>query len=298
MKVLIVDDSKATLEIVRRALERYSYRRLYIKKASTAIDALSIIGSWHPNIVLTDWHMPDMSGLMLVQEIDKRDMGIKIGMVTTVDDEEEIGKAEKAGANFVLSKPFEDNDLHKKLKPLVRSIEDSEIIPGSNMGPKDDWALPRLSQLEKNIQRTINPNLRLSTIKKQKFDESKLPCLMAVFEDSVLKKPKVVGLLDIYAICTFSKRNSSITDEQMHAAVHNNNVTKEMIDACQDVLGKSAITFIDKHTRRSLKLKNVSFIPENFDKLEVMYAKEDDKRLDFACQIDMLAQGKVTLVAF
>ncbi|MCL9782906.1 response regulator [Vibrio sp. S4M6] len=297
MKVLIVDDSKATLEIVRRALEKYSYRRLYIKKAATAVEALSVIGSWQPQIVLTDWHMPDMSGLMLVQEIDKRKMGIKIGMITTVDDEDEIDKAEKAGASFVLSKPFEDADLHKKIKPLVRSIEEEEIVPATNAS-KDDWALPRLPQLEKNLQRAINPNVRISPIKKQLFDESKVPCLMAVFEDSVLKKPKVVALLDVYAICVFSKRNTSITDEQLQLAIHKSNVCKEMVDTCQDVLDKSAITFVDKHTRRSLKLKNVSFIPENFNKLEVMFAKDGDKRLDFACQIDMLAQGKVTLVAF
>ncbi|MGC9461887.1 response regulator, partial [Vibrio genomosp. F10 str. 9ZD137] len=40
MKVLIVDDSKATLEIVRRSLEKYPYMRLSINKADSGADAL------------------------------------------------------------------------------------------------------------------------------------------------------------------------------------------------------------------------------------------------------------------
>lgn len=297
MRVLIVDDSKATLEIVRRALEKYRYRRLYIKKASAAIEALSLIGSWHPHIVLTDWHMPDMTGLMLVQEIEKRKLNIQVGMITTVDDKEEINSAERAGAKFVLSKPFEDADLHKKIKPMVRQLEQSEIVPNQSVA-KDELALPKLSQLEKSFQRSINQNLRMSTIKVQAFDESKLPCLMAVFEDSINKKPKVVALLDVYMICICAKRNKKITDAQLHAAVHQNAVSKEMVDACHEVLDKAAIAFVDRHTRKSLSLKNVSFVPDHFAKLEVMYAKDAKKREDFSCQFDVMAQGKITLVSF
>lgn len=63
MKILIVDDSKATLEIVRKALLGFGYRRLSIEKTNCAREALEKMAHWRPDIVLTDWHMPDMSGL-------------------------------------------------------------------------------------------------------------------------------------------------------------------------------------------------------------------------------------------
>ena len=51
MKILLVDDSAATLEIIRRGLVRFRYRKLLIKKAQSAKEALSSSKSPFPNIV-------------------------------------------------------------------------------------------------------------------------------------------------------------------------------------------------------------------------------------------------------
>lgn len=99
MKILIVDDSRATLEIVRKALQSFGYRRLSIEKTNSATQALETIEQWQPDIVLTDWHMPDMTGLALVETVSQRYPQIKITMITTVDDEAQIAQAKAAGAS-------------------------------------------------------------------------------------------------------------------------------------------------------------------------------------------------------
>ncbi|MCG6418186.1 response regulator, partial [Vibrio fluvialis] len=43
---------------------------------------------------------------------------------------------------------------------------------------------------------------------------------------------------------------------------------------------------------------SVSFVPEAFDKLKVLFSKPADKRLDFSCQLGEMEQGKITLVGF
>ena len=149
MKILIVDDSRATLEIVRRGLESFGYCRLSIKKTNSPVDALKLTEEWSPDILLTDWYMPDMTGLDLIKAVVELGLEIKIGMITTVDDEAQIKEATSAGARFVLHKPFEDSELHRCLLPLVQGVEESKQALDSIVEVQKELALPKLTQLEK-----------------------------------------------------------------------------------------------------------------------------------------------------
>lgn len=298
VKILIVDDSKATLEIVRRGLESFDYCRLSIKKACSAREALELAQEWHPEIVLTDWYMPEMSGLSLTKELMKLGEDIKVGMITTVDDQLQIKQAMQAGASFVLTKPFEDTELHKNLLPLVQGAEESHKTLDTSSEVQKELALPKLSQLEKLLQREIGDQLALASIVPQPFDDSKVPCLLAVYEDSATQRPRAVAMLDIQAICVLAQGGRSVSVEEIHQAQQSKLVGKAMLDACQNVLSRSALAFLDSQTRKSLRLKSVSYIPEEFDKLKTLYGKEADKRVDFCCQFGEMAEGKVTLVGF
>ncbi|MGF1752185.1 response regulator [Vibrio makurazakiensis] len=298
MKILIVDDSKATLEIVRRALENFGYRRLSIEKTDNAFEALEKIEHWQPEIVLTDWHMPDMSGLELVEAVSDKFPAIKIAMVTTVDDEEQIALAHSAGASFVLSKPFDDEDLHQKLLPLVQGAEDNQFELEQIVEVQQELALPKLSQFEKLLKKVVHEDIELHNIRQQEFDETKLPFLMAIYGDGETQKPRAVAILDIYAVCVFSSENPDISEEELQKTIHNKVISKAIFETCQQTLDKSALAFLDSNSRKSLRLKNTSFVPSAFDKLKVLFAKPADKRVDFSCQLKGMAQGKVTIVGF
>ncbi|MET1279892.1 response regulator [Vibrio navarrensis] len=298
MKILIVDDSRATLEIVRKALQSFGYRRLSIEKTNSATQALETIEQLQPDIVLTDWHMPDMTGLALVETVSQRYPQIKIAMITTVDDEAQIAQAKAAGASFVLSKPFDDEALHRKLLPLVQGAEESEKALDALVEVQKELALPKLSQLEKLLKKVVHSEIELNNIRLQQFDDSKVPCLIAIYEDGETQKPRAVAVLDIYAVCVLASANPHISPEQLSQAVHKKMVSKAILDTCQRVLDKSSLAFLDSLTRKSLRLKSVSFAPQAFDKLKVLFNKEADKRVDFSCQLQQMAQGKITLVGF
>lgn len=298
MKILIVDDSKATLEIVRRGLESFGYCRLSIKKTCDAREAITIAQEWHPDIVLTDWYMPEMTGLILIEELMKLGDEIKIGMITTVDDQLQIKQAKQAGASFVLSKPFEDAELHRLLLPLVQGAQESQKTLDSIGEVQKELALPKLTQLEKLLQRELGDKLTLTNLAPQSFDDSKIPCLLAVYEDSATQRPRAVAMLDLQAICVLSHTARTVSSDDIAQAQQSQLVGKAMLDACHKVLSLSALAFLDSQTRKSLRLKNVSFIAEEFDKLKTLYGKEADKRVDFSCQFGEMAEGKVTLVGF
>ena len=298
MKILIVDDSKATLEIVRRALEEFGYRRLSIQKTNSAKQALKLIESWKPDILLTDWHMPEMTGLKLIAAIKSRYPQIKSAMITTVDDDRQIEQALAEGACFVLSKPFEDQELHRALLPLVQGLEDDELLLETENGVQAELALPKLSQLAKLLSKEIGVAVVVNNILIQQFDDTKIPCLLAVYEDRENQRIKAVAMLDVYAVCVLAQGSNKVLEADLQQAIHNKMVPKQIIDQCRLVLDRTSIAFLDSNSRKSLRLKSVNFIAKPFDKLETLYQKDAASRLDFSCQSGQMAQGKITVVGF
>ncbi|MBD1581922.1 response regulator [Pseudoalteromonas sp. S16_S37] len=297
MKILIVDDSQATLEIVRRALQNFGYRKLFIRKANSVKTALREIGNWQPDIVLTDWYMPDMSGLTLLQAIKKRQLNMTVAMITTVDEKSQIDEALRAGARFVLSKPFSDQQLHDQLLPLVQGTEESQVML-EEVEINGELALPKLAQLERLIHKHVDKDMVIQSIKPQYFDETKVPCVMAMYEDPNNQKIRAVGLLDVYATCILASSHHKIDSQEIYQAIHQNILSNDILESCQQTLNATAFAFLDKRTRMSLRVKAVKFIGTPFKKLESLYNTPLDSRIDFSCQREGMALGKVLLVGF
>lgn len=119
MNILIVDDSKAMRMIVLRTLRQAGYGDHDVQEATNGREALEAIQLAPPDLVLTDWNMPEMSGLELVQTITDRELPIKVGMITSQGTAEMRQQAKNAGALFLLSKPFTADSFREALEPLL-----------------------------------------------------------------------------------------------------------------------------------------------------------------------------------
>jgi two-component system chemotaxis response regulator CheY len=121
MKILIVDDSKAMRMIVMRVVRQAGYGdNNILKEAADGAEALSSISTEEPNLILSDWNMPRMNGLELLQEVRKRQRPIPFGFVTTEYSQEMRDIALQAGADFLLAKPFAAEDLSRALDSIFR----------------------------------------------------------------------------------------------------------------------------------------------------------------------------------
>ncbi|MFK3863220.1 response regulator [Pseudoalteromonas rhizosphaerae] len=238
------------------------YRKLLIEKANNAKSALTLIGSWHPDIVLTDWHMPDMCGVTLLRAIKQRQLNIIVAMLTTVDEKSQIEEVISFGASFVLSKPFTDAQLHDKLSPLFQLVENKEVIP-NKIELSSDLALPKLSQLWLFMR---------------------------------IQKVRAIAILDIYAACVMASGYSSLSAEDISNSILSGVVTNTALSACKKALTETAFAFLDKRTRVSLQIKTVKVITTHFRKLTLLYKMPAEKRIDFSCQLEGMAQGKIMLV--
>ena len=106
MEFLIVDDSKAMRSMVMRAVKAAGYADATYREAGNGAEALSAIRARQPDVVLSDWNMPEMSGFELVQAVRTEGHRVRIGLVTSEADPALHAQAKAAGAMFVLCKPF------------------------------------------------------------------------------------------------------------------------------------------------------------------------------------------------
>jgi two-component system, chemotaxis family, chemotaxis protein CheY len=116
MKILVVDDSKAMRMIVKRALASTSaYAGADIVEACDGREALGLIGSEQPDVVLSDWNMPEMTGIELLESLQAQGTTVTFGFVTSESTPEMYDRAMAAGARFLVTKPFTADSLERAL---------------------------------------------------------------------------------------------------------------------------------------------------------------------------------------
>lgn len=106
MKILIVDDSKAMRMIVMRTLRQAGYGDHTLIEASNGVEALDIVSKQSPDLILSDWNMPEMNGLELLKSLRAAGNQVKLGFVTSEGTAEVRDTAVAAGALFFVTKPF------------------------------------------------------------------------------------------------------------------------------------------------------------------------------------------------
>jgi len=119
MKVLIVDDSKAMRMIVTRTLKKTGLGDLTIVEATNGSEALEVIDSEKPELVLSDWNMPEMNGIELLEKVRESGNEVTFGFITSESSAETKALAIATGASFVITKPFTADSMEMTLSAAI-----------------------------------------------------------------------------------------------------------------------------------------------------------------------------------
>ena len=106
MKILIADDSQAMRRIVVRSLRQAGFEGHELVEAENGKQALDIAQTQGPDLILSDWNMPEMNGLELLHATREAGAFVKFGFVTSESTPEMRALAHQAGALFLIAKPF------------------------------------------------------------------------------------------------------------------------------------------------------------------------------------------------
>ncbi len=134
-KVLVADDSPVYRKLIEYAFSDQRYTVLYAKNGRQAVD---LIAQHQPALVITDWVMPDITGIELCRHIRGHAQTVYtyVIMLTSMSDKDKIVSGLSAGADDYLTKPFHAEellarvgvgrrfvDLHREIEAKNRQLE-------------------------------------------------------------------------------------------------------------------------------------------------------------------------------
>ena len=119
MKVLVAEDFAVMRKIAVDMLKELQFGQ--ISEAEDGGKALDILNEEVHDLVLTDWNMPNMSGMELLKAIRQDDKlkGIKVLLVTSEAKKDQVIEAAKAGVNGYIVKPFTIDELSRKINKVL-----------------------------------------------------------------------------------------------------------------------------------------------------------------------------------
>lgn len=128
IKVLVVDDQPLMRDFIRYMLKSYGYTDLH--QASNGVEALRSIRSNPIDLIITDWNMPNMTGIELLKIIrsDAELFSKAVLMVSDEDSSEKVLYAIEEGVNGFLKKPFSQIELIERLRQVIELMNNPSPI--------------------------------------------------------------------------------------------------------------------------------------------------------------------------
>lgn len=118
--VLIVDDDPKLLKMLQRTLV---YEGLNVLTATNGLEALPLVQSQQPDMIVVDWMMPKMDGLSFIQRLRDEEDGTMVLMLTARDAIENRVEGLESGADDYLVKPFAPAELVARVHAMLRRVE-------------------------------------------------------------------------------------------------------------------------------------------------------------------------------
>ncbi len=119
MNVLIVDDYKTMLRIIRNLLKQLEFDN--VEEATDGAEALAKLRAGNFGLVISDWNMEPMTGLDLLKEVrsDSRLKNLPFIMITAESKTENVVAAKQAGVSNYIVKPFNAETLREKIEKVL-----------------------------------------------------------------------------------------------------------------------------------------------------------------------------------
>jgi two-component system phosphate regulon response regulator PhoB len=137
--ILVVEDEPAIQELISYNLELAGHQTL---RAESAEQALEMVQSALPDLVVLDWMLPGMSGIEFARRLraDKRTRTVPLIMLTARADEQDKLAGLETGADDYLTKPFSPRELNARVKAVLRrrapqATDDTVEIAGLKLDP-------------------------------------------------------------------------------------------------------------------------------------------------------------------
>jgi CheY-like chemotaxis protein len=315
-RFMVVDDSRAIQAIVSRVIEDCGYPDVEVRRAADGEEALSLLPSFTPQLMITDWHMPRVSGLELLQTL--RQLGqtsVKVGFVTTECRPAMLEQARTNGAAFIVNKPFRDDELIEHIRAAVphagarpaqgrRAAEGAAAAAQPAAQPAaapaatpDDAQRPlRLDHAQGLIEHTLGSQ-PFTLRRHQAMVPGALGANNLLGLYSVPGKPAAaVGILDVTAVCLLGGGAARMPVNDITAAQLAAEPTEAMVAQATTFLRAAGMMLQVDNAPEGCALARSMQVPASFPKLlELM--ERGTERCDYQIAMPGLGEGRLSFLA-
>ena len=122
IKVMVVDDQASMRAMIRRALQDFGFKD--VRDKADPVEALNAVRSDRVHLIISDFNMPEMDGLQLLEEVRKDPVIGKTVfiMLTGSADREIVQRAAALGVNNYVVKPFAPAALKEKIERVFGEL--------------------------------------------------------------------------------------------------------------------------------------------------------------------------------
>ena len=141
-KIFIIEDEPSIIQLVHHNLEKNGF---LVSSSLNGNDGLKELKKFHPDLLLLDWMLPDLSGIEICKNIRKDNSfkNLPVIMLTAKGEEEDKIKGLDSGVDDYLTKPFSFNELMARIKAVLRRSNPNTVSDNLKF---DDLMLDRIEK--------------------------------------------------------------------------------------------------------------------------------------------------------
>jgi two-component system chemotaxis response regulator CheY len=123
IKILVVDDFATMRKVIRNLLKQSGYEN--VTEAEDGVAAMSVLKSTKIDFVISDWNMPNMTGIELLRAVRSHNelSAMPFLMVTAESLKDSVVEAVKAGVSNYIVKPFTAEVLGEKIDKILENVK-------------------------------------------------------------------------------------------------------------------------------------------------------------------------------
>ena len=146
LHVLVVDDEQAIRRYLRASLNAHGY---VVSESHNGMEAINKVAIEHPDLIILDLGLPDMDGIEVIKSIRKFSQTPLIILSVRDEQQDKIAALDK-GADDYLTKPFGIDELHARLRAVLRRAIRIEETPVFRIGKLKVDLARRIVLMDKN----------------------------------------------------------------------------------------------------------------------------------------------------
>lgn len=290
-RVLVVDDSRAMQAIIRRVLESQTLGRTEIETVASGEAALDTLERYMPSLIVSDWHMPGMSGIELLQTL--RQMGhadLAVGFVTTETTPSLLQQALTNGAAFIVHKPFHDHEL---LAAVGNALSRPAVAQPGDAMPEP---LQGVRALRKFIQAWM-PGVPFRVIEGEKFDSAQLTSqnLLAVYSPAEGGNLCALAAANMPALCMLGGSAAQADPKDIRRAIQDGTPSPEMLDSAIHFFRELTPLLLGQVGVDDARFKGANLVASDFAKLRAA-VDSSVSRADYRLSVPGYGDGRLVII--